>query len=222
MQILIELTVSFDGAFNVGGGALGGSLARRPLLTDWRGLPVVPGSSLKGRLRHTCKQLVEGIGTEKTCAAPRPEAMCPNGPTPGEFCPICRLFGSNNKPSALIFSDLSLTEPDFLTRGVPPPTSLRYGVGISRRRGVAADQLLYDTEVFLPGSTLGFRGEISGEADKEDLGLLVAGLENLITLGGGKTAGLGWCEVDFELWEVTGDGGRRELGLEDVKRRWLL
>ena len=137
MKILVDLAVRFDGAFNVGGGAMGGSTARRPLLTDWRGLPVVPGSSFKGRLRHTCKQLAEGLGTP-TCDDPRPDRMCPNGPTPGASCPVCRLFGSTAQPSPLAFSDLALAEPEFLTRGEPPPTSLRYGVGIARRRGVAA------------------------------------------------------------------------------------
>lgn len=220
MQILIELTVSFDGAFNIGGGAMGGSLARRPLLTDWRGLPVVPGSSLKGRLRHTCKQLAEAVG-QKTCEGPRAEAMCPNGPVPGELCPVCRLFGSAGHPAPLAFSDLPLVEPEFLTRGTPPPTSLRYGVGISRQRGVAADQLLYDTEVFLPGGVITFRGQISGQAEEEHLGLLVAGLENLVALGGSKSAGLGWCDLEFKLWQVSADGDRTPLDPGGVKRRWL-
>ena len=221
MQIWIELFASFDGAFNVGGGALGGSLSRRPLLTDWRGLPLVPGSSLKGRLRHTCKQLAEGLG-HQTCDDPRAEAMCPNTSPSGELCPVCRLFGSTGNPSPLTFSDLSLVEPAFLTRGTPPPTSLRYGVGISRRRSVAADQLLYDTEVFMPGSSVTLRGEIGGHLTAErDLGLLVAGLEHLITLGGGKTAGLGWCDLDFKLYQVESDGRKTPLDPTAVKRRWL-
>jgi CRISPR/Cas system CSM-associated protein Csm3 (group 7 of RAMP superfamily) len=220
MQILIELAVSFDGAFNISGGTMGGSLARRPLLTDWRGLPLVPGSSLKGRLRHTCKQLAEGLEIP-TCEDPRPDAMCPNGPTPGELCPICRLFGSAGHSSPLTFSDLLLMEPDFLTKGVPPPTSLRYGVGISRRRSVAADQLLYDTEVFLPGGSVTFGGEIGGYVDEQDLALLVAGLENLITLGGSKTGGLGWCDLDFKVWQVGSDGQKTEFESADIKRRWL-
>lgn len=221
MRILIELFVSFDGSFNVGGGAMGGSLSRRPLLTDWRGLPLIPGSSLKGRLRHTCKQLAEGLGYE-TCGDPRAEAMCPNTSAPDDICPVCRLFGFTGRPSPLTFSDLSLVEPDFVTRGIPPPTSLRYGVGISRRRSVAADQLLYDTEVFMPGSPVTLRGEIGGRlAAERDLGLLIAGLENTITLGGGKTAGLGWCDLNFILYQIENDGRKTPLDPADVKRRWL-
>jgi len=220
VQILIDLTVRFDGAFNIGAGAMGGSLAQRPLLTDWRGLPIVPASSFKGRLRHTCKQLAEALG-HKTCNDPRADEMCP-GAIPGiESCPVCRLFGSRFKPSPLTFSDLPLVEPDFLTQGVPPPTSLRYGVGISRRRGVAADQLLYDTEVFVPGGTVTYKGEISGQISEADLGLLLAGLESRMTLGGGKTAGLGWCEVSYKLWQNDPPGKKSELDPVEFKRRWL-
>ena len=221
MQVRIELKVDFEGAFNVGSGAMGGSLAQRPLLTDWRGLPMVPGSSFKGRLRHLCKRLAEGLGLE-TCEAPRPEAMCPNGPHPGAFCPVCRLFGSSGLPSPLSFSDLVLIAPDFLTRGTPPPTSLRYGVGISRRRRVAADQLLYNTEVFLPGGAITLGGQIEGRVDAGDLWLLVVGLENLITLGGGKTAGLGWCDLRFRLLEITDDGETQALSPDEVKRKGAL
>jgi CRISPR/Cas system CSM-associated protein Csm3 (group 7 of RAMP superfamily) len=220
MQILIDLTVSFDGAFNIGAGAMGGSLAQRPLLADWRGLPIIPASSFKGRLRHTCKQLAEGLG-HATCNDPRADEMCP-GAIPGvQVCPVCRLFGSRQTPSPLTFSDLPLVEPAFLTQGTPPPTSLRYGVGLSRRRGVAADQLLYDTEVFMPGGTITCAGEISGHVDEADLGLLIMGLENLMTLGSGKTSGLGWCQVQYRLRQVDSAGKKQALDPAEFKRRWL-
>jgi CRISPR/Cas system CSM-associated protein Csm3 (group 7 of RAMP superfamily) len=220
VQILIDLVVRFDGAFNIGAGAMGGSLAQRPLLTDWRGLPIVPASSFKGRLRHTCKQLAEALGY-KTCNDPQADGMCPGIVPDVELCPTCRLFGSRYRPSPLTFSDLPLTEPEFLTQGVPPPTSLRYGVGLSRRRGVAADQLLYDTEVFLPGGPVTCAGEIGGQVSETDLGLLVAGLDNLMTLGGSKTSGLGWCEIHYLLWQITETTEKRELDPAEFKRRWL-
>jgi CRISPR/Cas system CSM-associated protein Csm3 (group 7 of RAMP superfamily) len=211
MQIQIDLSLQFTGAFNVGSGTAGGSLAQRPLLKDWRGLPYLPGSSLKGRLRHTCKQLAEGL-KQASCADPRAEVMCPNGPSGDKPCPICRLFGSPAFPGPLVFSDLILAEPEFLTRN-PPPTSLRYGVGISRYRRVAEDDLLYSTEVFLPGGPVIFKGSISGQIDEPDLGLLVAGLEMLATLGSGKTAGLGWFELDMTLIA--------NLSATEAKTRWL-
>jgi len=220
MRFRAKLRVHFDGTFNVGSGAMGGSLAQRPMLTDWRGLPRVPASSFKGRLRHTCKQLAEAMG-QKTCDDPVAETMCQ--PEAGQGpCPICRLFGSPWLESPLTFTDLTLVEPAFLVEaGMPPRTSLRYGVGLSRYRRVAQDQLLYTTEVFLPGGTVTLGGEISGQADDKDLGLLVAGLENLLTLGGGKTSGMGWCELEFDLYRIEDDGSETLLSADDLRRRWL-
>jgi len=220
MRFRVELRVHFDGAFNVGSGAMGGSLAQRPMLTDWRGLPMVPASSFKGRLRHTCKQLAQAMGQE-TCGDPVAEAMC----QPGEDekpCPLCRLFGSPWLESPLTFTDLTLVEPAFLAEArVLPRTNLRYGVGLSRHRRVAQDQLLYTTEVFLPGGTVTLKGEISGQADEKDLGLLVAGLENLLTLGSGKTSGMGWCDLEFDLYRIEDDGSETLLLVDDLRRRWL-
>jgi CRISPR/Cas system CSM-associated protein Csm3 (group 7 of RAMP superfamily) len=220
MRFRVTLHVHFDGAFNVGSGAMGGSLAQRPMLTDWRGLPMVPASSLKGRLRHTCRQLAKAMN-QRTCDGPRAEAMC----QPGEderFCTICRLFGSPWLESPLTFTDLTLVEPAFLTSAqVAPRTSLRYGVGLSRRRRVAQDQLLYNTEVFLPGGTVTLEGEIRGSADEGDLGLLVAGLENLLTLGGSKTSGMGWCEVEFDLHRIEDGGRENPLSADELRQRWL-
>jgi len=220
MRFKMKLRVHFDGTFNVGSGAMGGSLAQRPMLTDWRGLPMVPASSFKGRLRHTCKQLAEALG-QQTCDDPVAETMCQ--PEAGqEPCPICRLFGSPWLESPLAFTDLTLVEPAFLAEArIPPRTSLRYGVGLSRRSRVAQEQLLYTTEVFLPGGTVTLAGEISGQADDKDLGLLVAGLENLLTLGSGKTSGMGWCELEFDLYRVEDDGSESLLPADDLRRRWL-
>lgn len=211
MHIQIDLSLQFSGAFNIGTGTAGGSLARRPLLRDWRGLPYLPGSSFKGRLRHTCKQLTETLD-QPTCTDPRAEAMCPNGPDAGQLCPICRLFGSPAQPSPLVFSDFSLAEPKFFTH-TPPPGSLRYGVGISRYRRVAEDDLLYSTEVFVPGGPVIFKGNISGQVDELEFGLLVAGLELMTTLGSGKTAGLGWFELDMAI--------TANLSATEAKARWL-
>jgi len=220
MRFRAEIRVHFDGTFNVGSGAIGGALAQRPMLTDWRGLPMVPASSFKGRLRHTCRQLATAMG-QKTCDDPVAEAMCQPDKS-HEFCPICRLFGSPWLESSLTFTDLTLVEPAFLTTTpTPPRASLRYGVGLSRHRRVAQDQLLYTTEVFLPGGTVTLAGEINGRAEEKDLGLLVAGLENLLAFGGGKTRGMGWCELEFDLLQVEDDGSETVLSADDARRRWL-
>ena len=201
-KILLRLT--FDGPFNVGAGALGGSPADKPLTRDARGLPVVPGSAFKGRLRHEVERLATLFyPNEPPCGSPVAENMCQGD---GEPCPVCRLFGSPWRPGRLVFSDLTLAEPAFLAgesrAAAPPEGSLRYGVGLSRQRRVAEDQLLYTAEVFLPGTPLTLSGSIEGVLDEQELALLRAGLDGMVALGGGKTKGMGWFDLDVKVHDV--------------------
>ena len=195
MKTRLDLELTFDGPLSVGSGALGGSLADKPLIRDARGQPVIPGSTLKGRLRHEVECLAPVLlpDARPPCSSPVAEHMCQGDQEP---CPVCRLFGSPWHPGRLIFGDLELVAPKF---DGPPPGQLRYGVGIARRRRVAEDQLLYSTEVIAPGVPLTFKGAISGNVDEADLDLLRAGLESLFALGGAKTAGLGWFDLDVTV-----------------------
>lgn len=196
MTTRVELALTFDGPFNVGAGALGGSLADKPLTRDARGLPMIPASAFKGRLRHEVERLSPILRPDapKPCGSPVAESMCQGDDEP---CPVCRLFGSSWHIGRLTFSDLLLVEPDLGTLKLSeiPPSDLRYGVGLSRHRRVAEDQLLYTTEVFLPGTPLTLKGVITGDLDDQELDLLRAGLDSLFTAGGGKTKGIGWYDL---------------------------
>jgi CRISPR-associated protein Csx10 len=196
----IEIALTFDGPFNVGAGALGGSLADKPLTRDARGLPMVPASAFKGRLRHEVERLSPLLRPDapRPCGSPVAENMCQGDAEP---CPVCRLFGSSWHVGRLTFSDLLLVEPDLgtLRPSEIPPSDLRYGVGLSRQRRVAEDQLLYTTEVFLPGTPITLKGTITGDLDDQDLELLRAGLESLFTVGGGKTKGIGWYDLTVNV-----------------------
>ena len=203
MPTRIEIRLTFDGPFNVGAGALGGSLADKPLTRDARGLPMIPASSFKGRLRHEVERLAPILcpNDPPPCAAPVPDAMCQGDQEP---CPVCRLFGSPWHSGKLTFSNLTLVEPDFLTTEEAPLGDLRYGVGLSRQRRVAEDQLLYTTEVLLPGTPITLstlNGTISGDLTKEELALVRTALDNLFAIGGGKTKGLGWFELKMSVSE---------------------
>ncbi|MBN2390318.1 MAG: CRISPR-associated RAMP protein Csx10 [Anaerolineae bacterium] len=194
----LTIRLTFDGPVNVGSGALGGAMADKPLTRDARGLPMIPASTFKGKLRHEVERLTPMLypGARQPCAAPIAETMCQGDAEP---CLVCQLFGSPWVAGKLTFGDFRLVEPEFLTRDEPPIGEQRYGVGLSRYRKVAEDQLLYTTEVFLPGAPLTFEGYIAGDLLPDELDLLQAGLTQLLTVGGGKTQGLGWVDTAVEI-----------------------
>ena len=197
MKIKINIELTFDNPFNVGAGALGGSLADKPLTRDARGLPMVPASSFKGRLRHEIERLAPHLrpNDRPPCQSPVAEMMCQGNEPP---CPVCQLFGSPWYEGRLNFSNFLLEEPSFLKTTSSPLGDLRSGVGLSRYRKVAEDQLLYTTEIFQPGTPIVLQGTIIGEIDESGLNLLNAGLESLFTVGGGKTRGLGWFDLQVK------------------------
>ena len=79
----------------------------------------------------------------------------------------------------------------------------RTGVAINRRRRVAEDQHLYNTELFWPGIQLTFAGTLRGSLNRQHGALLFASLQLLSTLGRGSTGGMGWVSAHGTFREDT-------------------
>jgi CRISPR/Cas system CSM-associated protein Csm3 (group 7 of RAMP superfamily) len=203
-MITIDLTLTFKTPLNIGSGAQRGTLADRAMIKDNRGWPYVPASAFKGRLRHAVEQVASGLGLP-VCETHH--KMC-RGNNP---CAVCRIFGAPWIPGRLRFERLTLSGPEELIDSLEtwnarrryPPTAHRYGVAISRRRGVSEENLLFTTELFEPGTPLAFRGTLRGSGDLEprDAALIVAGLRSLPALGRGKSGGLGWMTTHIVVKE---------------------
>lgn len=193
---------------------------RRVVGKKWRQEPLLPGSSVKGKLRHECERILTRLG-QKVCLAPRADLMCPNAErVPEQPCPACRLFGHPGRQvddaSRLFFSDaiadLDGSAARFATRA-------QAGVSLSRRRRTAEDQRLYTIERGVEG--LSYKGTISGylrdETARRQAALLIAALGSLVAVGGGKSRGAGWTKV--EVTSVTLDGESLSAPqLEDLRR----
>jgi CRISPR-associated protein Csm3 len=197
-MITIKVTIKFQTPINIGSGAQRGTLADRAMIKNHRGWPYVPASALKGRLRHAVEQVAASLGAP-VCVTH--QNMCPHG---GSFCPVCRIFGSPWLPGKLRFARLDLTAPEFLIkrlkeRRTPPRTAHRYGVALSRRRGVAEEALLFTTEVMEPGTELTFSGSLTGDLEPSEVALVLAGFRLIPALGRGKSGGLGWCQVETSI-----------------------
>lgn len=202
----LKISLDFESPFHIGGGASGESALIKPLLKDALGRPYVPGSAFKGVLRHEAERLVRALaGQHAVCRPPQPEAMCPQTPQYGKFCPVCRVFGSPALPATWHFNDLHAEDEELVKA-----TTLRYGVGISRYRQAAANDILYATETAERSPFLTFKGEItavtsstmrnkpSSSEKRGELALLLAALKALKMLGGGRSRGLGWLHVEVE------------------------
>jgi len=206
----IPLTALIDSALCVGAGGSSGSLADKPIIRNGRGQLLIPGSQLKGRLRHECEKLARGLGWP-ICESPNPATMCPQrlgldnhrfeaqtaydigkrttaGATQ-HHCLICQIFGNPSLASRIAVDDLICeVEPDSL------PEVLRPGVTLNRRRRTAEDQKLYFLETSPVNVQLPFSGQIELAPDCPPYArpLVLAALHHIHALGGSKSAGLGW------------------------------
>ncbi|MEW6211762.1 MAG: RAMP superfamily CRISPR-associated protein [Acidobacteriota bacterium] len=204
------IRAKIETGLSVGAAGVGSTLADKPVVKDGQGRFIIPGSHVKGRLRHECEKLARSL--DKTvCESPRAELMCPQlggkdnddnakklrGKIEKELgampCSICRLFGNPRTPSALLVSDL------VWERAVPVDT-IRNRVAINRRRSTAEDKKLFFIETAPVGGELDFTGTLTllRALTTEEKKLLVAAFAQIHALGGGKTGGAGWLRVSCE------------------------
>lgn len=181
---------------------LGIGSAESPVIKDNRGVPYLPGSSIKGKLRSILEYKYRRLGNEG--------APCGCGE---EFsiCPVCTLFGphKNNShklgPSRLIVRDAFLTEKSLKDWEAACNegrdfTEIKMETSIDRRTGMAARGSLRQQERVNPGTA--FRLVISmrvfdGDNEQKMVSLVQEGLKVLgnDTLGGSGTRGYGWVEI---------------------------
>lgn len=204
-MIEIDLTLTLRSPLNIGSGAQQGTLAQRGMLKDADGWPYIPASAIKGRWRHAVEQVAASLAWQPPICATH-EKMCREG----SLCVACQLFGSPWQPGALRFVDLPIVGPPAIVdlrsdAHYRPRTTQRTGVTLNRSRRVAQDQFLFDTELFWPGIPLVFGGRISGDINRQQAGLLLAGLHHLPALGRGKSAGLGWVQAEAVIKDTAQD-----------------
>ena len=116
-------------------------------------------------------------------------------------CRACRLFGAPWLAGKVWVKDLSLSAD---WRGLVRP-AVRDGVAIDRDKGTAADKQKYTYEV-VPEETPFDLKIIVQNPDDTELGLAWLGLmafqREMIQLGGARSRGLGWCELEIN-WGQT-------------------
>ncbi|MFZ7111985.1 MAG: RAMP superfamily CRISPR-associated protein [Desulfatiglandales bacterium] len=199
-------SIGFDSPFFVGAGYGRGGLFDQSTIFDGTGCAYIPGSALKGKLRHVCRRVIKTLAKQGVKEPMEFQTLCPSRDEPGycrtpEPCAFCRLFGSPLHPGRFFFEDAYPSDSmDMYSRfGLDmeraffreAQTEARTRVSLERTRRVARRGHLLSSET--GAAFLEFKGKIQGPdpEDGEALQLLDFALRTLTHLGAGGGAGLG-------------------------------
>ena len=204
----LKYEIVWQGRWHVGSGyqaAATNRLLQRMGGVD--GTPFVPGSQIKGVLRHQCERFALALGLE----AINPHAGIEEDdqklvehfkPLAGSSLVVDRLFGSRYQGECL-----------FVTNAEPVPsgekaektaTAVQPRIALDRVTGTVMEQHLFTTEFAEGGAnlqgTLRARHPACVLTQEEggfpyEYALLLAALMSLDALGGDKSVGLGRCKI---------------------------
>jgi len=246
-RIDIRYRLTFRSSFHCGTGQ-GTGLLDRTVQRDADGYLRVPGSTVKGVLRHTCEDisalLDAGLRVRRGRTTPALRADSPHDERAAwhDFDPqvtlLARLFGSRVRPGPLFFDDAVLSQdwretfdPFNVGAGRGPDQILqveeRTQVGLARLTGTARADHLYSSEYGPRGLT--FEGAISGVLEdwptfgSAALTVLLAGLCGVDRLGAQRSVGVGRCAfavMSLAIGDARADPVTylRRLDLDDVDR----
>ena len=169
-KIHLTACLVFDTAWRIGSGKEGETMSDLGVVLDSNGNPVLPGSSLKGKLRSTCETLSHALGLSACMLNHAASGVsCTSDVNyyhsarndyqqayqkglrsrlqwiDDNTCDVCKLFGSPVQAGRLWVSDGALKDWASVVQ-------VRDGVVIDRDSQTAVDGLKYDYEV-VPSSS---------------------------------------------------------------------
>lgn len=169
-KLQIRGRIVFDTAWRIGTGREG-QTADLGVLLDAVGQPVLPGSSIKGKLRSTCETLASALNLQACLLNHEAsEVMCSSDVSwyrqhreehqkavragvqkqldwiEQNTCDVCKLFGSPVQAARLRCSDGTLDNP------AAAAVRVRDGVVLDRDSHTAVDGLKYDYETVAAGT----------------------------------------------------------------------
>lgn len=196
------------------------------VLKDSRGIPVIPGASVKGVIRSHFESVLRGIGANCCDVLDNRECCTEKADVRGKTkkiesqrekaeiayscsCEACRLFGGREFAGKIHIKDCYLNGT--------PSFEYRDGVGIDRETGAAKRGAKYDYEVVSKDSEFDFIMTAENLDEKQEkyfefiLGTLESGE---LSIGGKTSRGLGGFRIEIEEREKkTADDIRIMLGL---------
>ncbi len=171
-KLQVRGRIVFETAWRIGTGREG-QTSDLGVLLDAAGQPILPGSSIKGKLRNTCEALASALNLRACLLNVKASGVeCPSdvnyarqnnlgerykkalkdGPTAQldwieqNTCDVCKLFGSPVQAARLRCSDGTLDNP------AAASVRVRDGVVLDRDSHTAVDGLKYDYETVAAGT----------------------------------------------------------------------
>ena len=194
LNIHIDVSINFYNEYFTGGGK-GISSIDSYSLKGINGLPYIPGSALKGKLRYITTGLYSSLTKYKCIFYYGEDKKCE--------CIMCKMFGcKENSKGQLNFQNLNLNNYNQLEKDSSNLFNNRDGILINRFMKVAKDSSLFNYETASVGGNF-YTGEIDGYLDEEtykgQLLLLYLGFNMMDTLGGFQSRGIGWIGDKKEI-----------------------
>jgi CRISPR/Cas system CSM-associated protein Csm3 (group 7 of RAMP superfamily) len=180
-------------------------LVDRTVVRRAAGLPYVPGSTVKGRLRFFAERMLRSHAPDGLWCHGLGEPHCKDLQS---ACTVCRLFGNPAIPGLLrvgeatplapwdgLFRDLTIAKPNPVLRS---DVEIRPGIALSRvRRTALPDHLFFDEAV--PAVSFTGRFLLDARAKDAEAGLLVGVGRMVDALGARKSAGRGALRRGIEI-----------------------
>ena len=205
----IKYNIKLKSPFHIGTGYSKG-LIDRAIMKDRRDRLYIPGSVIKGNVRNIAEEIAKNFEID-VCSphADESESLRCFGFNP---CLICRIFGSRRNQGGLYFEDAAL-EDDYkklLENASYLQTQDRTRTKVSRKLQSVQKGALFTTEYGI--GSLVFSGRIWGflkdttpiEVMDEkipmcyELVFLLVALRSFERMGGDRSVGAGWIEVDID------------------------
>jgi CRISPR-associated protein Csm3 len=236
-RLSIAVDLVFETAWRVGTGKEGTTMSDLGVLLDPTGRPILPGSSIKGRLRSTCESLAHALGLNACLLnAEASGTVCASdvrnvySPKRAEYraalsrgvesqlqwidehtCDVCKLFGSPVRTAKVRCSDGHLYEGDHTL------VQVRDGVVIDRDSHTAAEGLKYDYETVSAGTRFRIVFDVENPTDSDEalLGAAIFEWHAGASIGGFTSRGLG----RFHLENLSLSGV--DFSVPEQRRRYL-
>ena len=218
-RALLDLTIHLESAFHIQAGFGGGGL-HQSLVRNHRGEPIIPASSIKGRLRYNARRFA-GILKE---GGARPDGWIDGT--------MQHLFGDEDHAGELFVGNA------VLARGIPrenpgsPYREIRSGNLVDRQIGSVSESHLRFFEVLPAGLrfTTQMEARLPGRQDtgnhrekaafQNSLALLLGAMRLLNRLGAGKSRGTGRVTVVVNSLRL-GVGRAESIWGAGQRQRWF-